>query len=70
MEEAGDCPPSMILIDKYFAVYRKRRRALISGEPPAWLGGNRPPQARTWRVYQNQMGEPTTWERAERATSR
>ena len=34
MEEAEDRPPAMILIDNYFAVYRNRRRALISGDPP------------------------------------
>jgi hypothetical protein len=32
MEEAQDRPPAMILIDKYFSVYRNRRRALISGK--------------------------------------
>jgi hypothetical protein len=34
MEEAEDRPPAMILIDNYFAVYRNRRRALVSGDAP------------------------------------
>ena len=42
MEEAQDRPPAMILIDSYFAVYRNRRRTLISGEAPD--AGERVPQ--------------------------
>lgn len=66
MEEALDRPPAMILIDNYFAVYRKRRRALISGEAPRGLKGDRPMHAREWRTYQNRMNEEPAWERAER----
>jgi len=34
MEEAGEQPPYMILLDPYFVVYRGRRRKLISGACP------------------------------------
>ena len=34
MEEADDRPPAIILIDNDFAVYRNRRRVLISGDAP------------------------------------
>ena len=37
MEEADDRPPAMILIDNYFAVYRNRRRPLISGDAPQFV---------------------------------
>ena len=30
------------------------------------LDGGRPPQARTWRAYQNRMSRKPAWERAER----
>jgi hypothetical protein len=66
MEEAGDRPPSMILIDNYFAVYRKRRRVLISGKAPLGLAGDRPLPARAWRAYQHRMQQEPPWERAER----
>ncbi|MFQ5889155.1 MAG: hypothetical protein ACE5JR_03775 [Gemmatimonadota bacterium] len=56
----------MILIDNYFAVYRNRRRALISGEAPQGAGAGRPMQAREWRAYQNLMNGEPPWERAER----
>ncbi|MFQ5878301.1 MAG: hypothetical protein ACE5JH_11575 [Acidobacteriota bacterium] len=68
MEEAEDRPPAMILIDNYFAVYRKRRRALISGDAPqgTGAGGGRPMHARAWRSYQNLMSKEPACERAER----
>jgi len=66
MEEAGEPPPSILLIDNYFAVYRKRRRALISGEVPPGLTGERPLHARAWQAYQNRLHEEPAWERAER----
>ncbi len=66
MEEAPDRPPAMILIDNYFAVYRNRRRALISGEAPQGVKGDRPMHGRAWRAYQNRMAEEPAWERAER----
>ena len=56
----------MILIDNYFAVYRNRRRALISGEAPQGARGGRPMHARQWRAYQNLMNGEPAWERAER----
>jgi hypothetical protein len=56
----------MILIDNYFAVYRNRRRALISGDAPLGAGGGRPMRARQWRAYQNLMNAEPAWERAER----
>lgn len=65
MEEAGERPPFILMIDNYFAIYKKRRRALISGVAPPGLGGSQPPQARAWRVYQNRMNEEPAWERAE-----
>jgi len=37
MEEAAEQPPHMILLDPYFAVYRERRRKLISGQPLAQI---------------------------------
>ena len=66
MEEAPDRPPAMILIDNYFAVYRNRRRALISGQAPQGVNGDRPMHGREWRAYQNRMNEEPAWERAER----
>jgi hypothetical protein len=66
MDEAADPPPYMLMVDKYFAVYQRRRRRLVSGEAPAGLNGDRPMHARDWRVYQNRMGEEPAWERAER----
>jgi hypothetical protein len=56
----------MILIDNYFAVYRNRRRALISGDAPLGAGGGRPMRARQWRACQNLMNAEPAWERAER----
>jgi len=47
----------MILIDNYSSVYRKRRRALISGEAPQ--GASRVRR----RVYQNLMSAEPAWER-------
>ena len=35
MEEATEQPPHLILLDPHFLVYRRRRRKLISGQPPA-----------------------------------
>jgi hypothetical protein len=55
LEEADDRPPAMILIDTYFAVYRNRRRALISGDAPQGADAGRPMHAREWRAYQNLM---------------
>jgi hypothetical protein len=66
MEEAGDRPPAMILIDNYFAVYRNRRRALISGDAPQAAGGGCPMHAREWQAYQNLMNAEPAWGRAER----
>ncbi|PIQ84337.1 MAG: hypothetical protein COV75_02795 [Candidatus Omnitrophica bacterium CG11_big_fil_rev_8_21_14_0_20_63_9] len=66
LEEAGELPHSILLIDNYFTIYRRRRRALISGVAPPGLGGNRPPQARAWRAYQNRMNEEPMWKCAER----
>jgi len=66
MEEVPDRPPAMILIDNYFAVYRNRRRALISGDAPQGASGDRPMHAREWRAYQNRMNGPPAWERAKR----
>ncbi len=66
LDEAAESPPSILLIDNYFAVYRGRRRALISGTAPAWLNSGQPPQARAWRAYQRRMSEEPPWERAER----
>ena len=66
MDEAADRPPCMLMVDKYFAVYQRRRRRLVSGEAPAELVGDRPVQARDWRIYQNRMTEEPPWERAER----
>ncbi len=43
MEEAQDRP-------HYIAVYRKRRRALISGEAPQGVNDERPMRAREWRA--------------------
>jgi hypothetical protein len=56
----------MILIDNYFAVYRNRRRALVSRNAPQGAGGGRPMHARQWRAYQNLMDQEPAWERAER----
>jgi hypothetical protein len=66
LEEAGDRPPAMIPIDNYFAVYRNRRRALVSGDAPQGAGGGRPMHARQWRAYQNLMDQEPAWERADR----
>ena len=66
MEEASERPPYILMIDNYFAIYQRRRRALISGVAPPGLGGNRPPQARAWRAYQHRMNQEPAWERAER----
>ena len=66
MEEAGDRPPYILMIDNYFAIYQRRRRALISGTAPPGLASDRPPHARTWRAYQNRMSMKPAWERAER----
>ena len=66
MEEAGERPPSILMIDNYFAIYQRRRRVLISGKAPLGLDGGRPPQARAWRAYQHRMNEEPAWERAER----
>lgn len=66
MEEAAERPPCILMIDNYFAIYKRRRRTLISGAAPPGLAGNRPPQARAWRAYQNRMNEEPAWERAER----
>lgn len=56
----------MILIDDYFAVYRNRRRALISGHAPQGTGVGRPMHAREWRAYQNLMSDEPPWEPAQR----
>ena len=66
MEEVVERPLSILMIDNYFAVYRKRRRVLISGKAPLGLGGHRPPQARAWQAYQHRMHQEPPWERAER----
>ncbi|MDP3723235.1 MAG: hypothetical protein Q8R91_07055 [Candidatus Omnitrophota bacterium] len=66
MEEAGERPPYILMIDNYFAIYRRRRRALISGEAPPGLSGDRPLHARAWRAYQHRMSAEPPWERAER----
>lgn len=66
LDESAEQTPSILLIDNYFAVYRGRRRALISGTAPAWLNGGQPPQARAWRAYQRRMAQEPPWERAER----
>jgi len=66
MEEVGERPPWILMIDNYFTVYKQRRRTLISGSAPIGLSGNQPPQARIWQVYQNRMSEEPAWERAER----
>ena len=66
MEEAGERPPYILMIDNYFAIYQRRRRALISGAAPPGLASDRPPHARTWRAYQNRMSMKPVWERAER----
>lgn len=56
----------MILIETRFAVYRNRRRALISGQAPQGINGDRPMHGREWRAYQNRMNGAPAWERAER----
>ena len=66
MEEAGNRPPYILMIDNYFEIYQRRRRVLISGKAPVGLDSDRPPQTRAWRAYQNRMNEDPTWERAER----
>ncbi len=43
LEEADDRPPAMILIDNYFAVYRNRCRALISGDAAQGADGGAGP---------------------------
>jgi len=66
MDEVPDRPPFMLMIDSYFTVYQGRKRTIVTGEAPAGLAGDRPPQERTWRACRNRMtGEPP-WERAER----
>ena len=37
MEEASESPPYILMIDNYFAIYQRRRRALIGGEAPTGL---------------------------------
>jgi len=64
MEEAGERPPYILMIDNYFAVYRGRRRKLISGKPPPGLPCERPVHARDWQAYLNRMHEEPPWERA------
>lgn len=64
MEGASERPPSILMIDNYFVIYKRRRRVLISGTAPPGLGGDRPPQARTWQAYLNRMSEEPPWERA------
>ena len=64
MEEASERPPYILMIDNYFAVYRGRRRKLISGKPPPGLSCERPVSARDWDVYLNRMSEEPPWERA------
>lgn len=66
MDEVPDRPPFMLMIDNYFTVYQGRRRALVTGEAPAGLPADRPPQERTWRACRNRMNEEPPWERAER----
>lgn len=56
----------MLMIDPYFTVYQRRKRTIVTGEAPSGLASDRPPQARTWRSYQNRMNEEPAWERAER----
>ena len=64
MEEASERPPYTLMIDNYFAVYRGRRRKLISGKPPPGLPCERPVSARDWQAYLNRMSEEPPWERA------
>jgi hypothetical protein len=66
MDEVPDRPPFMLMIDSYFTVYQGRRRAIVTGQAPAGLPANRPPQERAWRACQNRMNEEPAWERAER----
>jgi hypothetical protein len=64
MEEAGERPPCILMIDNYFVIYKRRRRTLISGKAPPGLTGDRPPQARTWRAFQHRLSQEPAWERA------
>jgi len=66
MEEAGERPPWILMIDDYFTIYKRRRRLLISGKGPVGLDGDRPPQSRAWRAYHHRLNQEPPWERAQR----
>lgn len=66
LEEAGERPPWILMIDNYFTIYKRRRRLLVSGQGPVGLDGDRPPQSRAWRVYQHRLNHEPPWERAQR----
>jgi len=53
------------MIDNYFTIYQKRRRALVSGVAPPGLNNVRPLHARAWQAYRNRMNQEPAWERAD-----